>query len=214
MVNRTLLAMAARVILLTLLISITLPLYTMAQRSGLGVKGGILGSLTRSALLRYDPVLGGTAGLYLALHGGPRFELQPELLVALQGSSHKAPENDLRRMDRQIYLQLPVSAKLFVSNAFNLHLGGQVGWLLLARTSTTEGSRDSRSDFVPLDAGIVVGMGLDLRTGTDLTLRYYSGLTPILVGDSTVFPHNNTLQFTAGYRFLRMGAADHGRRRS
>ena len=153
-------------------------------------------------------------GLYLALHGGSRFELQPELLITLQGSSYTAPENDLQRLDRQLYLHLPIAAKLFLTNAFNLHLGGQVGWLLLARASTPEGSRDSRSDFVSLDAGIVVGMGLDLRNGTDLTLRYFNGLTPTLTNDSTVFPHNNTLQITVGYRFMRIGAADHGRRRS
>mgnify|MGYP003381875280 CR=1 FL=1 len=200
--------------LLIALFALAWPLGSLAQRSGIGVKGGILGSLTRSALVRYQPVPGGTLGFYAPLHGGSRFELQPELLITLQGSTHMDTENDLRRSDRLLYLHLPISTKFFLSNTFNLQAGGQVGWLLLARTTTSDGTRDSRSDFTPMDAGLVVGIGVDLRSGTDLALRYYNGLVPVLMADSTVFPHNNTLQFTLGYRFIRFGAIDRGRRRS
>ena len=174
---------------------------TMAQRSALGIKGGIVLGTARSELVRYGLVPGATLGPYAAFGVTDRIELQPELLVSLQGASYVVGENDDRWVDRQLYAHLPVSVKFFVGNTFNLHMGGQLGWLLLARTETGDEARTTTDRFVPLDAGIIAGLGLDLISGTDLTLRYYGGVTPTLADDSTVYPRNNTLQFTVGHRF-------------
>lgn len=185
---------------------------TRAQRSALGIKGGVVLSTARSELVRYGPVPGATLGPYAALGVSDRIEVQPELLVSLQGASYLVGEDEARWVDRHLYAQLPVSVKFFVSNTFNLHMGGQLGWLLLARTETVEEARTTTDRFVPLDAGIIAGLGLDLIGGTDLTLRYYGGVTPTLAEDSTVYPRNNTLQLTVGYRF-RPFKRRHARRR-
>ncbi|HMQ77166.1 MAG TPA: outer membrane beta-barrel protein [Flavobacteriales bacterium] len=172
-----------------------------AQRSAIGIKGGIVLGTARSALVQYGLVPGATLGPYAAFGVSDRIELQPELLVSLNGASYAVGENDDRWVDRQLYAHLPLSVKLFVSNTLNLHIGGQLGWLLMARTDTDDGTINTTDRFVPLDAGVIAGLGLDLIGGTDLTLRYYGGVTPTLADDSTVYPRNNTLQFTVGYRF-------------
>jgi hypothetical protein len=174
---------------------------THGQRSAIGIKGGVVLGTARSELVRYGMVPGATLGPYAAIGVSDRIELQPELLVSLQGASYVVGENEDRWVDRQLYAHLPVSVKFFASNTFNLHLGGQLGWLLLARTDTDDGAINTTDRFVPLDAGIIAGLGLDLIGGTDLTLRYYGGITPTLAEDSTLYPRNQTLQFTVGYRF-------------
>lgn len=174
---------------------------THAQRSALGVKGGLVLGTARSELVRYGLVPGATLGPYAAFGVSDRIELQPELLVSLQGASYVVGENDDRWVDRQLYAHLPLSVKFFVSNTLNLHMGGQLGWLLMARTDTDDGAINTTDRFVPLDAGIIAGLGLDLISGTDLTLRYYGGVTPTLADDSAIYPRNNTLQLTVGHRF-------------
>lgn len=174
---------------------------THGQRSAIGIKGGVVLGTARSELVRYGMVPGATLGPYAAIGVSDRIELQPELLVSLQGASYVVGENEDRWVDRQLYAHLPISVKFFVSNTFNLHLGGQLGWLLLARTDTDDGAINTTDRFVPLDAGVIAGLGLDLIGGTDLTLRYYGGITPTLAEDRTLYPRNQTLQLSVGYRF-------------
>ncbi|MCB9169826.1 MAG: PorT family protein [Flavobacteriales bacterium] len=175
-----------------------------AQRSGIGFKAGVLGSTARSELRQFRPLPGAVAGLYFPLGISPRIELQPELLVSYQGSSYSIGETDLRAVERQLYVQIPLKVKFFLSNTFNLQLGGQAGRLLSAWTKDEkDGTRANTSSYADWDLGLVGGVGVDLLSGWDLTLRYYNGLTAILADDDTYFPYNRTLQFTVGYRFVQ-----------
>ncbi|MBV6403979.1 MAG: hypothetical protein GFGODING_00726 [Flavobacteriales bacterium] len=176
-----------------------------AQRTAIGIKGGVVVGTARSELVRYGMVPGATLGAYAAIEVSDRIEVQPELVASLQGASYLVGEDEVRWVDRQLYAQLPVSVKFFVTNALNLHIGGQLGWLMLARTDTDDGTRNTTDRFVPLDAGVIAGLGVDLLHGTDLTLRYYGGITPTLADDSTIYPRNSTLQLTVGHRFGPIG---------
>ncbi len=176
-----------------------------AQRSAIGIKGGVVVGTARSELVRYGMVPGATLGAYAAIQASDRIEVQPELVASLQGASYLVGEDEVRWVDRQLYAQLPVSVKFFVTNTLNLQVGGQLGWLLLARTDTDDGTVNTTDRFVPLDAGVIAGVGVDLMHGTDLTLRYYGGITPTLADDSAIYPRNNTLQLTVGHRFGPFG---------
>jgi hypothetical protein len=186
---------------------LTLPaLGQKAGRSGVGFKIGGQLATSRSAVFTYEPIAGATMGVYAPLILMNRFEIQPELLLSMQGSAFTPVEGE-RSVSHLYYVQLPISAKMYMSNVVNLQCGLQAGWLALA---TQNGERVT-DRYKPTDVGLNVGLGADMRGGTDLTLRYYIGLTPVLMNDDQVFPSNRTLQFTAGHRFMRIKG--HARRR-
>lgn len=175
--------------------------------SGLGAKAGVQMATFRSSAMHFDPLMGGVAGLYMPLNCGARFELQPELLVSAQGAALVTQENT-RREWRSFYAVMPLTAKVYLTNAFNLQ-GGVQGAKLLAMT---ENGTDVKGQYKKMDAALVFGLGVDLMSGWDLTFRYTSGLTTISVDEAPLFATNRTWQFSAGYRFMRLGG--HGRGRS
>jgi hypothetical protein len=171
-------------------------------RSGIGVKGGPLMSTTHAEGLEYDMVPGGTLGVYAPLWCGNRFELQPELLGTSLGSAFTDKEGS-RHVLRMYYVQLPLTAKLFVSNAVNFQVGVQGSRLIAARTSDENGSDDATDLFRKFEFGLNTGLGVDLQSGVDLTLRYYSGMSGLSPDDQQNFATNRTLQFTLGLRMMR-----------
>lgn len=173
-------------------------------RSGMGIKAGIQWCTLVAPDLVYSATPGGIAGLYLPLHAGARFELQPELLFSYQGA-------DVHRTDaeafplRMLYLHLPVSAKVFLSNDLNLQGGVQA-----ARCMSAVADEDQVTDQIrTFDIGFIAGLGLDLKSGVDLTARYYGGTTPVFVQDEGVNPRHRLLQLTAGYRVMRLNHRKH-----
>jgi len=177
-----------------------------SSRSGIGLKVGAQLANTRSAAFTYEPITGAVLGGYMPIWVANRFELQPELLFSMQGSAFTPSEGN-RQVTYLFYAQVPLSAKLYVSNALNLQTGVQAGWMVTA----LQDGNSVKDRYKPMDIGFNVGVGLDLIGGTDLTFRYYSGMTPVLVNDDLIYPTNRTLQLTAGYRMVRF--KHHARRR-
>ncbi len=183
-----------------------------AQHSGFGVKGGLLLSDVRSGAMSSNLLPGATAGLYAPLRAGERFELQPELLVTALGASYTLPDDD-RATVRTVYLQLPLSAKVYIGNTFNLQAGFLMGRLLLAQQRTGDGTEDLTEGYNSWDHGIILGLGADLITGLDLGVRYYNGMKPVLKEDEVLFPRNRSFSLTAGYRIGRFRAPKFTKRR-
>lgn len=146
----------------------------------------------------YRPVPGAAAGLYAPIWAGNRVELQPELLLSLQGYRRDLPDGGSSTL-HDLRLAMPFSVKLFVSRTFNLQAGVQGSFLLMARS----GGEDAREALSPLDMGVHAGLGIGTIAGLDLTLRYYNGLSNLLAEDHALYPSNRTLLFTAGYRFMQ-----------
>ncbi len=187
------------------LLALLLPFVSFGQRSGIGIKGGVLMSDTRSAKVTTNVIPGATAGFYFPLRAGERLEVQPELLVTSLGAGYTLPDGD-RSSVRTLYVQLPVCAKVYIGNAFNVQAGFLVGRLMLAQQSTPDGQDDVTDSYNTWDHGIVLGVGADLISGLDLGLRYYGGMRSVLADDDVLFPHNRAYMLTAGYRFARLRA--------
>lgn len=188
------------------------PQVGISQASGVGIKGGPLMSDIHSGATSSEQLPGGTLGLYFPLHGGARFELQPELLFTSLGAAYEDAEGE-RSSVRTLYVQVPIAAKLFLGNTFNAHGGVLGGRLLAAQQNTPEGNSDLRDSYYKMDWGVILGLGADLRSGLDFTFRYYSGMAPLLIDDETLFPRNRSVQLTVGYRFMRFKVLNRGRRR-
>lgn len=167
---------------------------------------------TRSAKVTTNVIPGATAGFYFPLRAGERLEVQPELLVTSLGAGYTLPDGD-RSSVRTLYVQLPVCAKVYIGNAFNVQAGFLVGRLMLAQQSTPDGKEDVTDSYNTWDHGIVLGVGADLISGLDLGLRYYGGMRSVLADDDVLFPHNRAYMLTAGYRFARLRAPKFTKRR-
>lgn len=183
-----------------------------AQRIAFGLKGGAIGSKAHAYHVQTMPVAGATAGLYVPYAIGRRVELQPEVLAAYMGSGFQEPDGD-RYTVRSLYLQVPLSLKIFVHGSLNLQGGFHFGWLLAAYREAPEGTSVVTDRYQSMDRGLNGGLGLDLRSGWDITARYYSGMEPILIGDQALFPRNRSVQVTIGRRLMEMRKINAVRRR-
>lgn len=172
-----------------------------ASRSGLGYMGGPQAATWHSEATAYRPVPGFVAGLYAPIWVGGRCEIQPELLFSMQGAAKDLPDGGTTQFTT-FSAVVPVSLKFFLNQTINLQAGVQCGQLLMA----TADGEDVAKQINRLDMGVNIGAGIGTRYGLDLTLRYYSGLSSILVEDQTIFPMNRTLQFTVGYRFMQFSS--------
>lgn len=169
------------------------------SRSGIGLKVAAQWCTQRAEGISYQPILGMTGGLYFPLLVGPRFELQPELLLSQQGCRLVMAEGEDRTL-RTTYAVLPLSAKFYLTNSFNLQAGVAGGKLLAAHVE----EQDVLDRYNRFDFGFTSGAGLDLQSGVDLALRYYVGHTPVFAGTTEIYPRNRVVALGLGYRFARL----------
>lgn len=171
------------------------------QSSGVGLKAGAQVNMAKANGRAARPMLGGVVGLYGPIYAGPRFELQPEVLLTMQGRVLNEGENGSTGL-RSFHLQIPISAKIFLGNTFNLAAGPQFGKLLLAQ-QFGDSTVDVTSEVSAWDIGFNAGIGADLRSGWDFTLRYFSGLSAVMKNENAAIPVNRSTQLTIGYRIAK-----------
>lgn len=180
--------------------ALLLALPTLGQRpsrSGIGLKLGPQLASQRAAGHNFQPVPGAVLGVYVPLWVAAGLEVQPELLASMQGSSFKMIDGGTITTNTY-YLQLPVNAKLYMGNTFNLQGGGYLGHILSANTD----GENTTDAFNGWDAGFTLGLGLDMMRGFDITARYVYGMTNMMNEDA-VFPTNRCIQLTAGWRLVQ-----------
>ena len=116
-------------------------------------------------------------------HVTEAFHVQPELLYSIEGAK-----------DAKInYLRIPIMAKYYVANGFNLQAGPEVAF--------KAGGDDSIKDSVKsVDFGLGIGAGYELSSGLMFDARYNLGLNNIdNSGSGTV--KNVSFNIGLGYRF-------------
>lgn len=195
-----------------LLAAFLLSTASYAQSTGLGLKGGIVLSSTKALNVRSAPLVGGAVGLYLPIGLARRVELQPELLAMTMGATMTDLEGE-RSTLRSVYLQLPVSIKIYLSSTFHLSGGYQVAKLLHAGSSIGDSNTNVTDQFKSYDTGFIGGFGLDLRSGLDINLRAYGGMSRILRNDDALFMKNRALQLSIGYRIVQFKRNTHFHKR-
>ena len=193
---------------MVLLLSIT----TQAQRAGIGVKAGPQLNTYRAINIRTTMLPGFSAGAYFPIPAAARLELQPEVLLSMMGTGFIEPDGD-RSSIRSLYIHAPVAAKYFLNSEVNLQGGFQFGKLMIAQRLDKEGTTDVRERIKSFDAGFLLGAGYDLRSGLDLTVRYYSGMPTLFKEDDALFPRSRSMQFTIGKRIVQMKRPGSSRRR-
>ena len=155
------------------------------------------------------------------------FSVQPELLYSAQGAKDEFSDSDyygdgsVRYSEESIlkvdYLQIPIMGKYYVSDAFSIEVGPQIGFLLSSKyegdftfTDNINGEvldsgsdNENYKDFTKsVDFGLNFGLGYKLESGLNFALRYNLGLSDINdIQDSTSETKNRVLQLSVGFNF-------------
>ncbi|MBS1547179.1 MAG: PorT family protein [Bacteroidetes bacterium] len=156
---------------------------------------------------KFRPVPGFVLGFYAPIWVGNRVEIQPDLLVSMQGMAKDLPDGG-RTTVNSFSAVMPVSLKFFINRSINIQTGFQGGYLMFASSSE---DHDISNELNTLDMGMNIGAGIGTSAGLDITLRYYNGLMNTLKDDDVFFPANRTLQLAVGHRFSQFSS--HRRRR-
>lgn len=167
-----------------------------AQDMKFGAKAGLnLATLSgyEGAKLKFGYVVGGFAEFKVS----DKFAIQPELLYSVQGASTSQSESfgsvtvSIESNQALSYLNIPVMGKYFVTDAFSLDFGPQVGILLSSVnkadiTSNTPAlvpstsSEDTKTDKLStVDFSFNVGAGYDVIENLTVGVRYGLGLTKV-----------------------------------
>jgi hypothetical protein len=205
---------------------------SLAQlKTEIGVKGGLnisglaLSSDGKLSGAKYNNLMGFHGGAYALLRFS-KLGIQPEILFSKQGQNYTTPNYSNLRTDLN-YINVPVMIKYYLGSVVNLQAGPQIGFLVSAKGDLIQiisggqlGQAVLNQDLKPYlnstDLSFAFGAGLDLPFGLNMNLRYNLGLSNInkykggsgstdTPSFSTAYTRNQVLQFSVGYRFLKLG---------
>lgn len=163
-----------------------------------GAKGGVnFSTFSGDGVNAFNDPDGRTSfhlGLVAEIPVGPRFSIQPEVLYSGQGYDI-ADRNNANDIEYQLdYINLPVLAKVYVTEGLALEAGPQVGFLVNSEIDRNPSSPNDEysvsldsDQFNTVDFSVALGASYKFRGGFFVNGRYNIGLTDIY-DDS--FPNN------------------------
>lgn len=183
--------------LLTLAAFLIIIVGANAQESHIGVKGGVNFSNLGKDIEDSDSFdeanlkTGFHAGLFANLKIIDFFALQPEVLYSLQGSKVDVPGSSEELKFNLSYINVPVLAKVYLGENFNIHAGPYIGFLVNTSVEFNDNTvEDALEDFYKtLDFGVAGGIEFESGSGFVLGARYNAGLADIRDDD------NQTIDF-------------------
>lgn len=136
-----------------------------------------------------------------------KFSIQPEVLYSGQGATMKGLytlTQSYKAAFRFDYINVPVMAKYYIVDGFNVEAGPQVGFLLSSKQMVKTGDVKEVSEFDDkvknIDFAANLGIGYDLPMGLFFNARYSFGLTKVNDTDE-VNIKNRVLSLSVGYKF-------------
>jgi len=162
--------------------------YTSNAQS-FGIKGGInFSSLNGSDDGSFKSLTSFHIGILKEFILLDNLALQPELLYSTQGAQIKNSDDNYKLN----YLLVPVLAKIYLNESFNIHAGPQFGLLLGETKNVTP--VESKS----FDLGIAAGLEYELTNGISITGRYIWGQNSM--ADNADLK-NSVIQLSLGFLF-------------
>ena len=179
--------------LLVLAVSL-LGLTTMtAQEFNFGIKGGLNSSTIGGDVKDTKALVAFNAGVFAEIKLGDILGIQPELVYSAQGTKFKTGD-DLKLN----YLQVPVMVKLYLFDIIYAEAGPQVGFLMSAKS----GSTDIKDQINSTEVALGVGAGVNIADKIRLGLRFNFGLTDVFKDSPT-----NNADYTSRNVVFQVGAA-------
>lgn len=164
--------------------------FANAQDMKFGVKGGLNSASIAGATGTTAKMTFHIGGL-LEYKASDKFAIQPELVYSNQGCKFDGGSLDLT------YINIPVMAKYYVGETFNIQAGPQIGLLMSAKSAGV----DVKEGYNTTDFGLNLGAGYDLNENMMLDLRYNMGLSAVNKDTSEETGKNNVISVSFGYKF-------------
>ncbi len=171
--------------------------YLYAQRAQIGLKGGVNFSYLHTQDAANRKMLAGfNNGFFARLPLMKRWSFQPEIYYTTKGAdiTYNTAFADGTVRYKFSYIEMPLLLVAHLSPYFNIQAGAYVAFLLDSDVKNRSvvplpnylDSKHTR-DFNRIDAGMMLGMGLDLRS-FGIGVRYSYGL--VKVGKERSFSGN------------------------
>ena len=148
------------------------------------------------------------AGLVMEYKFNPHFAIAPEVVFASQGGKFKVLDLNLFGLDvsktvtyNTNYINVPVMFKYYVSPAFSIDLGPQVGFNVYSKYSIEDVKEavDVKDGTKGVDFGVGLGGTYNLTDNAFVQARYTLGLTKVFEGDGDC--KNGNIQIAFGMKF-------------
>lgn len=161
---------------------------------GFGVKAGMNTSSVGSfgdGNIRYH------AGGFANYAVNPKFAVQGEILYSGQGYAIRAMEKDATNLN---YINMPALAQCYVTPAFYIEFGPQIGFLTSAKQKGGRFEYSVKNQYNPIDFSVDLGMAYFFKKiNLGINSRYTCSLSPVFKGDDINF-HNRVFQIGAFYK--------------
>jgi Outer membrane protein beta-barrel domain len=138
-------------------------------------------------------------GLFSEIIMSDNFSLQPELLYSGQGfSGSDTPGFSRSKYD---YINIPVLAKIYLSEKLSIEAGPQIGFLISAKEKT-EVDKLTISNQKTVDFGLNLGFAYDLKNGVFFQTRYNLGISNVNAGsnEDAIKYTNSVVQLSVGIK--------------
>jgi long-subunit fatty acid transport protein len=149
------------------------------------------------------------AGLLMEYKFNPHFAIAPEVVFASQGGKYKALDLNLFNLDvsktvtfNTNYINVPVMLKYYVSPAFSIDLGPQVGFNIYSKYSIEDVDKaiDIKDNTKTVDFGVGLGGTYNLTENAFVQARYTMGMTKVFDGEYNK-EKNGNVQLAFGMKF-------------
>lgn len=157
-------------------------------------------------------------GGYVSIPVAPGFEIEPGLQYSQKGTklTGTIPVEGLDFLNANVtvtnkaeYIDLPVLAKVYLGEGFNIYAGPQVSYLVSNKVQTKAGALgfnalnrelDAESGFREVDFAVSGGLGYRFTNGFNLSAGYDLGLSPI-DANGNFETYNRVVKASIGYTF-------------
>ena len=140
-----------------------------------------------------------------------QFAIAPELNYAGAGDIAKYSSNGFKSEIKFFtsYIQVPVMAKYYINDNFNLNFGPQIGFLMSADaevTLTYNGETNSKTEsikdeFNSTEFALNMGAGYKFENGLFFDFRYSLGMSDLLKDSDAGNLKSSAIKFGVGYFF-------------
>lgn len=207
--------------------------FANAQEVSFGVKAGVnyAGTLTSDSdyNAQFNPVIGPNFAVVAEIRLSDVFSVQPEIMFSPSGFNADDDAEGYQGVDFDVngkvnYLNIPIMAKYYATEALSIEAGPYFGFVLSAKLDgdvkvgdfvvASYDNEDVKDDYESLDVGFGGGASYELENGLFFTARYNVGLMNIEaeteemeekggeVGSDDFTIKNNIFQFSVGYKFM------------
>ena len=141
------------------------------------------------------------AGLVMEYKFSPKFAIAPEVVFAAQGGKRTYENPALMISQREYkyttnYINVPVMLKCYLSPAFSIDLGPQVGFNVYSKADGI----DIKGSTKAVDFGVGLGGSYNLTDNAFVQARYTIGLTNVFKQDNDDCKNGN-IQLAFGMKF-------------